>query len=202
MEARRRSRARRAETARRKRRLRISRQGAIALMAGMTLIAGAALAQGQAQTSTSSAQQGGGIAALQRALGVPADGVYGPQTAAAVRTFQQRQGLTVDGVAGPATMRALGIGGSSAAAPAAPAAQSSGASSTTLQKIAQCESGGDPTAVSASGTYRGKYQFSRETWQELGGSGDPADASEAEQDRLAAKLYAQRGASPWPVCGR
>ena len=71
-----------------------------------------------------------------------------------------------------------------------------------LSKIAQCESGGDPTAVSPSGQYRGKYQFSRTTWAELGGSGDPAAASEAEQDRMAAKLYAARGAQPWPVCGK
>jgi peptidoglycan hydrolase-like protein with peptidoglycan-binding domain len=201
IDARRRSRARRAATARRARRLRLSRGGLSALLAGMTLIAGAAIAQGQAQTSSSSsARPGSSVAALQRALGVPADGVYGPQTAAAVRAFQQRQGLVVDGVAGPATLRALGLAG---AATAAPAAQTGGStSSAALQRIAQCESGGDPTAVSASGTYRGKYQFSRETWSELGGSGDPAAASEAEQDRLAAKLYAQRGAAPWPVCGR
>src|SRR5215213_10900790 len=33
-----------------------------------------------------------------------------------------------------------------------------------LEAIAACESGGDPTAVDASGTYRGKYQFDRGTW--------------------------------------
>jgi hypothetical protein len=70
-----------------------------------------------------------------------------------------------------------------------------------LQGIAACESGGDPTAVDASGTYRGKYQFDRQTWASIGGSGDPAAAPEAEQDRRAATLYAQRGSSPWPTCG-
>jgi hypothetical protein len=195
LEARRRSRARRAETARRRRRLRLSRGGAAALLAGMTLAAGAALAQDGAPSSTQRA--GSPVVALQRALGIPADGVYGPQTAAAVRTFQSNHGLAVDGVAGPATMSALGLGGSAAA----PAPAPSGGASATLERIAQCESGGNPTAVSASGTYRGKYQFSRETWRDLGGSGDPAAASEAEQDRMAAKLYAQRGSSPWPVCG-
>jgi hypothetical protein len=200
LEARRRSRTRRAETARRRRRLRLSRGGAAALLAGMTLAAGAAVAQDQTQTSGSSTRAGGSVVALQKALGIPADGVYGPQTAAAVRTFQRNHGLAVDGVAGPATMSALGISGS--AAPSAPSgAGTSGAPGATLAKIAQCESGGDPTAVSASGTYRGKYQFSRETWADLGGSGDPAAASEAEQDRMAAKLYAQRGSAPWPVCG-
>ena len=42
-----------------------------------------------------------------------------------------------------------------------------------LQRIAECESGGNPRAVSPDGTYRGKYQFSRETWRALGGAGDP-----------------------------
>ena len=69
-----------------------------------------------------------------------------------------------------------------------------------LQRIAACESGGDPTAVSAGGRYRGKYQFSRETWRYMGGKGDPARASEAEQDRRAAKLLARAGTSPWPNC--
>ena len=70
-----------------------------------------------------------------------------------------------------------------------------------LQAIAACESGGNPRAVDASGTYRGKYQFDRGTWAAVGGSGDPAAASEAEQDKRAAALYARAGASPWPVCG-
>lgn len=76
-----------------------------------------------------------------------------------------------------------------------------GTSRATLEAIAACESGGDPTIVSADGSYRGKYQFSFETWASVGGSGDPAAASEAEQDYRAALLYAQSGSSPWPVCG-
>ena len=76
-----------------------------------------------------------------------------------------------------------------------------GVSLATLEAIAACESGGDPTVVSADGSYRGKYQFSFETWAAVGGSGDPAAASEAEQDYRAALLYSQSGSSPWPVCG-
>ena len=71
----------------------------------------------------------------------------------------------------------------------------------TLSNIAACESGGNPGAVSPSGQYRGKYQFDYGTWSSVGGSGDPAAASEAEQDKRAAMLYAQRGSSPWPTCG-
>jgi hypothetical protein len=70
-----------------------------------------------------------------------------------------------------------------------------------LRRIAKCESGGDPTAVSANGRYRGKFQFTRATWRALGGKGDPAEADEATQDRLALKLYRRAGTDPWPTCG-
>jgi TolA-binding protein len=76
-----------------------------------------------------------------------------------------------------------------------------GVSILTLEAIASCESGGDPTAVSSDGSYRGKYQFDYGTWESMGGSGDPAAAPEAEQDYRAALLYAASGSSPWPVCG-
>lgn len=76
-----------------------------------------------------------------------------------------------------------------------------GVSIETLEAIAACESGGDPTIVSADGSYRGKYQFSVSTWESVGGSGDPAAAPEYEQDYRAALLYSRAGSSPWPVCG-
>jgi hypothetical protein len=70
-----------------------------------------------------------------------------------------------------------------------------------LQAIAQCESGGNPSTNTGNGFY-GKYQFTQSTWQSVGGSGNPAAASESEQDQRAAMLYAREGAHPWPVCGR
>lgn len=76
-----------------------------------------------------------------------------------------------------------------------------GVSQETLDSIGACESGGDPSAVSSDGTYRGKYQFDYGTWESVGGSGDPAAASEQEQDYRAALLYSRSGSSPWPVCG-
>lgn len=68
--------------------------------------------------------------------------------------------------------------------------------------LRQCEAGGNYAAVSPSGQYRGAYQFDLITWRGVGGVGDPAAAPPAEQDYRAQLLYNQRGAQPWPVCGR
>ncbi|MFF8291068.1 ubiquitin-like domain-containing protein [Streptomyces sp. NPDC016309] len=68
--------------------------------------------------------------------------------------------------------------------------------------LARCESGGRPDAVDATGTYGGLYQFDPGTWRSLGGTGTAQQASAAEQTYRAKKLYVQRGASPWPHCGR
>jgi peptidoglycan hydrolase-like protein with peptidoglycan-binding domain len=192
LESQRRSFARRAEAARRLRRLRAGRSLVAAGLATLAL-AGAAVAESTAATGGApSSSQSATITAAQRALGIPADGIAGPQTRRAIRRFQRRHGLTVDGIAGPQTLAALGLG-------KARTARLSGASAT-LQAIAQCESGGNPAAVSADGRYRGKYQFSRATWRAMGGAGDPAAAPEAEQDRRAAKLLAAHGTTPWPNC--
>lgn len=72
-----------------------------------------------------------------------------------------------------------------------------------LARLRACESGGNYQAVSRSGKYRGAYQFDRRTWASVKGAGsDPAAASPAEQDAAARRLYASRGRSPWPVCGK
>jgi hypothetical protein len=47
------------------------------------------------------------VKALQRALGLVADGLFGPGTEAAVRAFQQRAGLVCDGVVGPKTWQVV-----------------------------------------------------------------------------------------------
>ena len=70
-----------------------------------------------------------------------------------------------------------------------------------LERIAWCESKGNPRAIGGGGSYRGKYQFSFGTWASVGGSGDPAAASEREQDRRAAMLLRRGGRGHWPVCG-
>jgi hypothetical protein len=70
-----------------------------------------------------------------------------------------------------------------------------------LQAIASCESGGNYSTNTGNGFY-GAYQFTQSTWESVGGTGNPAAASPAEQDKRAAMLYAQQGSSPWPVCGQ
>jgi cell wall-associated NlpC family hydrolase len=54
--------------------------------------------------------RGPAVSAVQLQLGISADGVFGPQTDAAVRSFQARNGLLVDGIVGPQTRGALGGG--------------------------------------------------------------------------------------------
>jgi peptidoglycan hydrolase-like protein with peptidoglycan-binding domain len=199
VESQRRSRARRFAAARARRRRWSARSAVGVLAASLTVAAGGALAQGSTTGATSApaAPKKVSVKAIQGALGIPADGIAGPQTRRAIKRFQREHGLKVDGVAGPATLAALGLTGGRAPsnldAVDTPAQE--------LAKIAACESGGNPAAISRDGRYRGKYQFTRATWRSLGGTGDPAKAAEATQDSLAAKLYALRGRAPWPVCG-
>ena len=82
-------------------------QVSAALLTGIVVVP-VGVADGQTMLQRGS--EGDGVAAVQRALGIPADGVFGPQTRRAVRRFQAAHGLEVDGVVGPITSRALGIG--------------------------------------------------------------------------------------------
>jgi hypothetical protein len=165
---------------------------AVLLLPGATAAAQAPVASAAKVRTLHKGDRGKHVKLLQGALGVDADGLFGRTTWRALRRYQRAHGLTVDGVAGPATLAALGIGTARESTVRIPDA---------LARIAQCESGGNPRALSPDGHYRGKYQFTRDTWRRLGGTGDPAKAPEAEQDRRAAKLYAAEGASPWPSCG-
>ena len=205
LESKRRSRARRKEARQARSRDRRRKTGAIVAAATLTFAAGGAIAQSGGTGSSAVRSAGSTVAALQSALGLTPDGVYGPNTRRAVRNYQRNQGLAVDGVAGPVTLAHLGLAGQGSGA-ATRSTASSGASAAApnapLARIAACESSGNPSAVSASGQYRGKYQFSRATWREYGGTGDPAAAPESVQDAIAAKLLAARGTQPWPVCGR
>lgn len=76
-----------------------------------------------------------------------------------------------------------------------------GAESRNWAALAWCESTDRPDVVSPAG-YQGLYQFDVPTWRSVGGTGEPARATREEQTYRAKLLYAQRGAQPWPVCGR
>ena len=63
--------------------------------------------------------------------------------------------------------------------------------------IVMCESGGNYRAVNPSSGAGGAYQILPSTWAAYGGTGLPQDASPAEQDAIAAKIYAAGGPSQW-----
>jgi hypothetical protein len=66
--------------------------------------------------------------------------------------------------------------------------------------IVMCESGGNYRAVNPSSGAGGAYQILPSTWSAYGGTGLPQNAPPAEQDAIAAKIYATAGPSQWS-CG-
>jgi peptidoglycan hydrolase CwlO-like protein len=66
--------------------------------------------------------------------------------------------------------------------------------------IVLCESGGNYGALNPSSGAGGAYQILPSTWELYGGTGEPQNASKAEQDRIAAEIWADSGSSAW-VCG-
>ena len=196
-----------------------------ALAASATGGAGAAVSANSSQSVAPSSSSSSSSVALtrstikdaQRALGLKADGAIGARTRAAVRRFQRREDLPVTGRLDTATLKALdvdvttqptassgttGTAASTGSVPTPAGPAPTGDVADQLDDIAACESGGDPTAVSPSGQYHGKYQFSQATWESVGGTGDPAAAPEAEQDARAAQLLATQGPDAWPVCSK
>jgi LysM repeat protein len=83
---------------------------------------------------------------------------------------------------------------SSYSAPAAPVSDGS-----VWDAIAACESGGNWSINTGNGYYGG-LQFSLGSWQAVGGSGLPSNASREEQIARAETLQARQGWGAWPVC--
>lgn len=62
--------------------------------------------------------------------------------------------------------------------------------------VVMCESSGNASANTGNGYY-GMWQFDLGTWQSVGGTGLPSDASVDEQIMRARMLFDSRGWSPW-----
>jgi hypothetical protein len=71
----------------------------------------------------------------------------------------------------------------------------------TWDTLAKCESGGNWSANTGNG-YFGGLQFSLATWQTLGGTGYPHEASKATQVEMGRRLQARSGWAAWPGCAR
>ena len=67
--------------------------------------------------------------------------------------------------------------------------------------LRHCESTNNYLVNTGNGYY-GAYQFDQSTWESVGGSGRPHWAEPVVQDARARLLYARRGWTPWPICGR
>ena len=92
---------------------------------------------------------------------------------------------------------ALAIGGVAAATMSMPAANA--ADGATWDALAQCESGGNWDINTGNGFYGG-LQFTQQSWNGVGMSGSPANASRAQQIEAAERLLAIQGWGAWPAC--
>lgn len=81
-----------------------------------------------------------------------------------------------------------------------------GYGSSTREALLACirsyEQGADGYATDTGNGHYGAYQFDLSTWRSVGGTGNPAHASPAEQDARAWALYLSRGLQPWPTPSR
>lgn len=96
-------------------------------------------------------------------------------------------------VAGTATL----FGGAALIGAAAPA---TAAPSVNWDAVAECESGGD-WGINTRNGFSGGLQFTESTWADNGGTGSAANASKAEQIRVAENVLDSQGIGAWPTCG-
>jgi resuscitation-promoting factor RpfC len=119
-----------------------------------------------------------------------------------IKPWLMRAALSAIPAPAPAPVQAAPVASSAPAAAPAPVSQASsasysGASGSFQSCVIQAESGGDAGAVNASSGAGGLYGFLPSTWQALGYSGLPENASVAEQNAAFQKEYAQSGTSAW-----
>lgn len=155
------------------------------------------------------------VQALQSALGIDADGKFGPATQSAVKAFQLESGLPVTGIVDTATWIALGsrvqvpevdltttAEARTSRSYRARIGAAAFASSWTARMVVQRESGGQCDVASPGGTYRGKWQMDAAFWSSYGGLdfAPRADlATCAQQDEVAFRGWVDRWWQPWPT---
>ncbi len=117
-----------------------------------------------------------------------------------VQPWLTRAALAAVPAPAPAAALAPQSASPAAAGPAVPAqsaATYSAASGSFQSCVIQAESGGNAQAVNASSGAGGLYGFLPSTWQSLGFSGLPENASVSAQNAAFAKEYAQSGTGAW-----
>jgi len=148
-------------------------------------------------TAVSPAAADDGLAAVQRALGVKADGVMGPQTRRALRRFQRRHGLPAVGLAGPRTRAALHLDGD------APQA-ATGSRRATLRDV-QEKLGLDADGVAGPKTRAAIRDFQSENNLDLTGRLDPKTRSaimgSSETSAASPRSAPSTDAAPAPASG-
>lgn len=80
---------------------------AMAVLTGSAPVAAAPAAQASSGGVLRVGSKGGDVQRVQKALGITADGDFGPGTERAVKAWQAANGLTPDGVVGPKTLAKL-----------------------------------------------------------------------------------------------
>lgn len=105
------------------------------------------------------------------------------------------------------TMKKIALGATvglgAVAVPATFAGTASAATTTVWDRLAQCESSGNFADMDSGGNgHYGGFQFSLSTWASVGGTGNPADATPAEQLLRAKELLATAGPGQWSCAGQ
>lgn len=173
-----------------------ARISAALIAAGIVGQTGPLLGAAQAATTTTSADPSS-VRTLQRALGLTADGVLGPQTRKAIKRFQRAHGLVADGIVGPLTRAAMAgtatTASTSASTRTADAANASLPASTT--RAVQAKLGLSADGVFGPQTRKAVRAFQRAHGLEVDGVVGPATlsalgvsgatATEAENDTTA-----------------
>jgi hypothetical protein len=124
------------------------------------------------------------------------------EAAAQAEAAQQAEAQTQAAAAAQAAAAQAAAAEQAAAATQAAAAKSTQGNTPAggvWTELRACESGGNYAEDSGNGYY-GAYQFALSTWEGLGFSGLPSDASPAVQDQAAEELQARYGWGQWPAC--